>query len=180
MIIFLGVAGSGKSTQCRLLSKTLDYNYISVGELLRKSSDKLINEKINAGDMLGDDVVISAVEDAITNIPIGREFIIDGFPRTLGQAKWIASKQNVGLIRVVNIKISLPEIVRRLKLRARSDDNNEAINRRINEYSSSINSILEEFISNNIDVFSIDGSLNIEEVHEQIKSYIIGNKKVEG
>jgi adenylate kinase len=178
MIIFLGVAGSGKSTQCRLLSKASGYSYVSVGELLRKNSNKLIHEKMNSGDMLDDTIVISVVEGAIRDIPADKEFIIDGFPRTLGQAKWIVAKQNVGFIRVINIKANFPEIIQRLTLRARADDNTEAINKRIDEYSSSIEPILEEFRSNNIDICDIDGSLNTEEVYQQIEDYIIRNQKV--
>ena len=168
MIIFLGIAGSGKSVQCKLLSQNLNCSYISVGELLRQNPDLVNQDKMAEGELLDDQLVINVVDKAIESMPKDKEFIVDGFPRTFTQAEWIVNRANVGLIRVVHIKINASETIWRLKLRNRRDDNAEAINRRIDEYNALIGPVLAEFRSKNIKVYEIDGSKMVDEVHAQI------------
>ncbi|HEY5268508.1 MAG TPA: nucleoside monophosphate kinase [Candidatus Saccharimonadales bacterium] len=176
MIIFLGIAGSGKSTQCRLLAESLDCKYISVGQLLRKGANSADQEKLVNGNLLNNSVVIGVVEAEIANIAKSNEFIIDGFPRTIEQAKWITGIMSSDLVRVVHIKADATEIIKRLRLRNRQDDNTDAINKRIGEYNISIGPIIEEFKSKHIDVYDIDGFNTIEDVHEQIVAYINGTR----
>jgi adenylate kinase len=177
MIIFLGIAGSGKSVQCKLLSEALDCQYISVGELLRKNADLLNHEKMMEGELLDDRTVINLVDSAIDSISQQEEFIIDGFPRTLEQAKWLVHKSNINSIRIIHIKVDSSEIIERLKLRNRQDDKIEAIDRRISEYNKSIKPILEEFDSDKIDIFDVDGSKPINDVHEQIINCIYKDRE---
>jgi adenylate kinase family enzyme len=172
MIIFLGTPGSGKSVQGRLLSKTLGCDYISVSELLRTNSDSLNQQKMINGVLLDDNTAIGVVNRAISNISKGKEFIIDGFPRTLVEAQWITNRQDVDSIKVIRIKVNQTEIIERLRLRNRRDDNIVTISNRIDAYEFMIRSIMEEFKSKHVDECDIDGSTSIESVHNQIMNCI--------
>jgi adenylate kinase len=120
------------------------------------------------GELLNDNMVIDLVAKEIKKIPEDQEFIIDGFPRTLVQAKWIVKESDSHPIKVIHIKIDELEVVRRLKLRNRQDDNIEAIHKRINEYNQLIEPVLEEFKAKDVSVYDIDGSRGMQEVSYQI------------
>jgi len=168
MIIFLGIAGSGKSVQSRRLSTALGCEYISVGALLRKNTNLYDKQKMAEGELLDDNLVIDLVAKEIKNIPRGQEFIIDGFPRTLAQTKWIVNESNANPIKVIHITLDPSEVIKRLKLRNRQDDSIEAIRRRIDEYNKFIGPVLEEFKIKDVNVYGVDGSKGLEEVHNQI------------
>jgi adenylate kinase len=175
MIIFLGIAGSGKSVQCKMLAEYLSCSYISVGELLRQSTDTANREKMAEGELLPDQVVIEVVDQAMVSIPKDSEFIIDGFPRSFKQSKWVVKTGDADTIRVIHIKIEQSEAIRRLKLRSRRDDNEIAIKKRIAEYIKLIDPVLDEFSRNNIKVFEVDGSRPINEVNAHIIATLIND-----
>jgi adenylate kinase len=126
---------------------------------------------MNTGELIDDDTVIAIVEEAIENISSNREFIIDGFPRTLIEATWIANRQK-GSVKVFQIILNSSEAIVRLKLRNRPDDNDRAVAKRIEEYEDLIKSILGVFRQKNITIFEIDGSKSIDNVHMQVVGYI--------
>jgi adenylate kinase len=122
-IILLGAPGSGKGTQGELMTKTYGFPKISTGDLLREASNlgtalgqkaKAIMEK---GDLVEDDLVIEMVEERITKPDCAEGYILDGFPRTLYQARRLENiDQNR---REVVIDIYLPDqaVVNRLSAR---------------------------------------------------------------
>jgi adenylate kinase len=170
MIIFLGIAGSGKTEQSKLLANQFNFELISVGELLRNIPDKSLEEQLNKGDLIEDSTVISVVEKALKRIPSNKEFIIDGFPRTLDEATWL-SGQATSII-VIHLMLSPSIAFDRLKLRNRSDDNTDAITRRINEYNELIDSILNLFKSKGFIIGEFDGSESVNDIHEKVVSFI--------
>src|SRR5665213_2327484 len=178
MIIFLGIAGSGKTQQSKLLANQFKFDRISIGELLRNITNPSIKEQMIRGDLIDDNVVISVIEKATENIPKDIEFIIDGFPRTLQEAIWISSQEQHDIM-VIHLLLSPSIAIERLKLRNRADDNQEAIDKRINEYNELIKPILEIFKSKGVTIYEIDGSKDIENVHYQIVSAINNVKKRE-
>jgi len=171
MIIFLGIAGAGKTEQSKLLANEFNYDRISVGQLLRNDTSEDLGYRLDRGELIDDEVVIPIVEKQIKNISEGKEFIIDGFPRTLKEAIWITNRPRETL-RVFQILLSPEDACSRLKIRNRTDDNEQAIKKRIYEYEEFINSILHIFKRKNITIFNIDGSKDIESVHNQIVSDI--------
>jgi len=91
-IVLLGVPGAGKGTQAKLLEERFGLPQISTGDLFRynlKNQTKLgvlAQGYMAVGDLVPDEVTIRMVEDRLQREDCARGAIMDGFPRTLGQA----------------------------------------------------------------------------------------------
>jgi adenylate kinase len=90
-IVLLGVPGAGKGTQAHRLADRFDLELIATGDIFRwnviKRTDlgTLATKYMKAGELVPDDVVVQMVVEALDRTPNG--FILDGFPRTTGQAE---------------------------------------------------------------------------------------------
>ena len=122
MVLF-GPPGAGKGTQAMLLRDRLNVKHISSGELFRHHLGKgtplglRAKEYMNRGELVPDEVTIDIVLDKVMSIPDNDGFILDGFPRTPGQAKELENAlaaRSRGLDKVVHIDVSEPELLRRL------------------------------------------------------------------
>ena len=97
-ILLLGAPGVGKGTQAKELVKLWGIPQISTGDLLRanvaKGTElgKLANEIMQRGELVPDSLVNEMVALRLTEPDVKRGFILDGFPRTLGQANWLDEK----------------------------------------------------------------------------------------
>jgi adenylate kinase len=110
-IILLGAPGSGKGTQAERLSKAYNIPHISTGDILRSSSDPRIQDILSKGQFVSDDEMIELVKKRLKNEPQG--WILDGFPRTLSQAKSLEPFKPIALYFKVNDEI----VKKRLSLR---------------------------------------------------------------
>ena len=92
-LILLGAPGAGKGTQARRLVDKLGVPQISTGDLFRKNLKEgtelgqRAKGYMDRGDLLPDAVVVDMVNGRLAQSDCERGFILDGFPRTLGQAK---------------------------------------------------------------------------------------------
>jgi adenylate kinase len=92
-IVLLGVPGSGKGTQAKLMAEKYRVPQISTGDILRAAvSDKTeVGKKVAAvmaaGDLVSDDIVIDPVTDRLRGAESRRGFVLDGFPRNIPQAQ---------------------------------------------------------------------------------------------
>ncbi len=92
-IVLLGVPGSGKGTQAKLMAEKYRVPQISTGDILRAAvADKTeVGKKVaavmSAGDLVSDDIVIDAVTDRLRGAESRRGFVLDGFPRNIPQAQ---------------------------------------------------------------------------------------------
>lgn len=105
MLVFVGGQGSGKGTFAKLLLKQHDYNYVEAGDILRHMpADSEIGKKIAHGELLQDEELFPIIEKYITT---DKDIIMDGFPRTIGQAKWLVEKySDIFNIRVIFLDIT--------------------------------------------------------------------------
>ena len=162
-IIFMGPQGSGKSTQADLLAKKLNLPHIQTGDIYRsiatQNTDlgKKIKNIMDSGGLIDDQTTYELVDKHLSEIKNG--FIIDGFPRTLSQAK----KQPFRIDKVINIKLSDEEATKRMLLRNREDDSPEAIAQRLKLYHQETEPILG-FYRLQEKLVEVDGSGTIEEV----------------
>lgn len=114
-ILLLGPAGSGKGTQAEKLSEELNLKHISTGDLIRseiKSGSELGNKVkaiVEAGQLVSDDIVNEIVK---ANVAGQEGFILDGYPRTLEQAKFFDSYSKFD--KVFNFQVQKEELLKRL------------------------------------------------------------------
>ena len=141
MIVFMGGQGSGKGTFANLLLKEHDFNYVEAGAILRAMpKDSEIAKKISHGELLTDAELCPIIAKHITT---DKDLILDGVPRTLGQAKWLvenyADKFN---IKVIFLNIPEETMIAHIQKRIReggnrSDDtDSEAVQKRIAAFKS--------------------------------------------
>jgi adenylate kinase len=171
MIIFMGVAGSGKSMQGRRLADELAVPWLSTGEFLRMLVAGERRKSMIAGKLLGDQEIISLVQKILSMINSHDEFVLDGFPRTIAQADWLLAQVRHGQLAItamINLEASKHEVVRRLSSRGRPDDAPEAIAERFEDYERTTKPILKEFAAAGIPVVTIDGNQSVEAVHAAI------------
>lgn len=171
MIIFSGVAGSGKSVQGKMLADMLELPWLSTGEFLRMIIAGEPRRRMIEGKLLDDQEIIAVTEKIFSLIDVRKEFVLDGFPRSLTQAHWLLefSEQQQSKISVVYHLVADEATVRdRLLARGRKDDHAEAITARFHEYDQTIKPILELFESRNIPVKDINANQSVDQVHQAI------------
>lgn len=139
MFVFMGGAGSGKGTFAHLLMKTHNFNYVEAGEILRQiPTDSVIGQKVLHGELLNDDEIFPIISK---NIGENADIILDGFPRTLGQAKWLIENYSDKFdIKIIFLDITEEKMIAHIKNRIkeggnRADDNDKsAVHKRIESF----------------------------------------------
>ncbi len=124
-LVVLGKQGAGKGTQCVRLSHHYVVPHVSTGDMLRaavKSGTALglkAKEVMDSGELLGDDLVMEMVSDRLSEPDCRvRGFVLDGCPRTVGQAKMLSALlAPVDLDLVVDIEVPTSLVLKRLASR---------------------------------------------------------------
>ncbi len=126
IIIILGAPGVGKGTQAKLLSKHYNIPHLSTGEILRDfvSNPKsemanIIKETIDKGELISDELISSIVINRLQQDDCKKGFILDGFPRTLSQARILDEilkqiSNTTQRVLVINIDIPIDKIIQRV------------------------------------------------------------------
>ncbi|HZP05198.1 MAG TPA: adenylate kinase [Terracidiphilus sp.] len=123
-ILLLGAPGVGKGTQAKELIKIWGIPQISTGDLLRANVaqgtalGRQAREIINRGELVPDSLVNDMVASRLLEPDTVRGYILDGFPRTLGQARWLDGRllSQVGALPVVavSIQVNYNQLLRRI------------------------------------------------------------------
>ena len=176
MIIIIGVAGAGKSTQCEMLAADGEYQWLSVGQLLRETIvDSPQKAEMEKGDMLADGVVIPMVEAKIQSMGDDPELVLDGFPRTTKQVDRLLETHKSGDIKishVIHLVVDEETAYNRLLTRGRTDDYAKAISERFREYKETIVPIIEDFAIHGVVVASINGEQESKVVQVQLRQIL--------
>lgn len=116
--VIMGVQGSGKGTQAALLCEAFDLVQIGVGDILRwnvQNHTKLgaqVRRIVDAGQLVGDDLVERIVRDRLVEHDWNHGFVIDGFPRNHGQAEFFLESFDIDA--VVILELPNDEVERRV------------------------------------------------------------------
>ncbi|OGL63448.1 MAG: adenylate kinase [Candidatus Tectomicrobia bacterium RIFCSPLOWO2_12_FULL_69_37] len=119
-LILLGPPGSGKGTQGALLGKFYGIPEISTGDMLRQAVaegselGKRVQGILTKGQLVPDDVMVSLVEERVSREDCAQGFILDGFPRTVDQARALERVLPGGIDAVVYLRVPREEVIARL------------------------------------------------------------------
>ena len=134
-LILLGPPGAGKGTQAEKLADELKVPHISTGDILRQAvadGTRLgleAKKVMEAGDLVSDEIMLGIIRERLAREDAVRGFILDGYPRTLPQARSLQSlmdERSESPVVVVNIEVDREELVRRISGR-RSCPNCKAV-----------------------------------------------------
>lgn len=167
----MGVAGSGKSMQGKLLADRLALPWLSTGEFLRMMIAGQRRKDMLEGKLLGDEEIIGLVQKIFNVVGTDEEFILDGFPRTSAQADWLLSQVKHGQLKitaVVHLQASEDAVLKRLLSRGRQDDNEAAIKERFEEYEAAIKPVLGQFMVSKVPILDINAEREPQVIHEEI------------
>ena len=153
-VVLLGPPGAGKGTQAEKLSEKLGIPQISTGDLFRKNigdgTPLGVEAKryLDAGDLVPAELTNRLVEDRIDQADAANGFILDGYPRSVEQARALhdmLEARNTKLDAVLEFSVSEDELLARLKGRGRADDTEEVIHNRMQVYRDETAPLLEYY-----------------------------------
>ena len=153
-VVLLGPPGAGKGTQAGRLAEKLGIPQISTGELFRRNirdGTRLGLEAkryLDAGDLVPSDLTNQLVDDRLSEADAANGFILDGYPRSLEQAKALhemLGRRGTDIDAVLEFRVSQEELFQRLKGRGRADDTDEVILNRMNVYREETAPLLEYY-----------------------------------
>ena len=159
MILLMGLPGSGKGTQGKMLSDEHGFHLFSTGDLLRMYVGGERRRRMLAGELLDDQEVIAMLDRALNSVDDDNDCILDGFPRTVAQSKWLMEQVATGrfkLDRIIYLKASKEAVQARLKARGRLDDKDHVIVERFREYETLTQPVLDWFQKHDVLVTEID------------------------
>ncbi|XUY27780.1 adenylate kinase [Agrobacterium sp. rho-8.1] len=189
-LIFLGPPGAGKGTQAKRLTDKYGIPQLSTGDMLRAAvSDgseigKRAKEVMDAGGLVSDDIVNQIVSERIEQADCAKGFILDGYPRTVPQAKALGENlrdKGIDLDAVIELKVDEEALVRRIENRVaetvaaggtvRSDDNPESFRKRLSEYREKT-APLSEYYHGQGDLVVLDGMAHVDVVTAAIEGVL--------
>ena len=154
-LLLIGAPGAGKGTQAVQLAERLGLTHISSGDLLRQhvtdetALGKQVKKFVSRGDLVPDQVVLDMLRKPIVAASQAGGYVLDGFPRTVDQAKVAydtARELGVAVQIAIHLHVERDELVRRLLARGRgSDDTQEVIEHRLEVYEDKTRPMLDYY-----------------------------------
>ena len=177
IVVMFGAPGVGKGTQAAIAAERKGILHLSTGEAFRKAiaaeteMGKIAKSYVESGGLVPDEIVTGIVEEAISKPEYEKGAILDGFPRTLGQAKALdemLERHGKSIAQIINITCDSEAIVERMLKRGRQDDNEEIIRHRFKVYQEQTAPLLEYYASSG-KMVDIDGNADVETVYARIE-----------
>lgn len=181
-LILLGPPGAGKGTQAQRLVDKYGIVQLSTGDMLRAAVKAETPVGLKAkdimarGELVPDDVVVAIISDRIDEPDAKNGFILDGFPRTVGQAEALdrlLADKGLTLDAVVELKVDEGILLARVEKRVaemtargesvRADDNAEALKKRLDAYRT-LTAPLADYYAGKGALKQVDGMASIDAV----------------
>lgn len=184
-LIIYGPEGSGKGTQAAILSQKLNLPIFTSGDLVRETAEKdqgelgrVCTDALKMGKYVPDEIMYKLWKNILASKRAKKGFILDGFPRTLLQAKFLmqeTKKFGYSIDRIIYLKLNDEEALKRLALRGRklfagsniNHDVAERVKERLKIYRSKEKELLEFFRKANL-LSEVDASKSVAEVANEI------------
>jgi adenylate kinase len=175
-LLMFGPPGAGKGTQAEFIARHYAIPHISTGDIFRENIrtgtalGKEAQRYTEAGELVPDSVTNAMIRDRLSHEDCLGGFLLDGYPRTLEQAKEldnILAGLNETIDAVVNLAVPDDEVAERLLKRGRSDDTQETVRRRLEIYHETTRP-LEMYYAEKGKLLNVDGIGSIEEITRHI------------
>jgi adenylate kinase len=196
-LILLGPPGSGKGTQAQRLIHRYGIVQLSTGEMLRAAVAAQTPVGLRAKDIMAsgglvpDEIVIGIISDRLDQPDAARGFILDGFPRTVPQAKALddlLKKKHIKLDAAIELRVNESALLQRVETRVaemrargeevRIDDTPEVLTKRLASYRS-LTEPLIHYYSERRKLLTVDGMMTIEHVTREINRILAAIGAVE-
>lgn len=191
-LVFLGPPGAGKGTQSQRLVEKHGIVQLSTGDMLRAAiaADTPLGHTAKdimaRGDLVPDDVVVGIIADRMQQPDAANGFVLDGFPRTVAQAKALddlLSLKGLNLDAVIQLKVDESSLLERIESRlsemtargqpVRADDNPEAFRTRLAAYRTQTAPLVEYYAATG-QLSIVDGMAKVDTVSRSIDQLIDG------
>jgi len=177
----LGPPGAGKGTQAKILVETFGIPQLSTGDILRSAiaaktpMGLAAKEVMDRGDLVSDDIVNGIVSERLDQADCVNGFVLDGFPRTIPQAKALdgmLTDKDMALDAVVELTadadILVARVINRSKESNRPDDNPDVIRNRLDVYKRDTAPLVDFYRSKGL-LKTVDGMKPVEQVTTAIR-----------
>ena len=181
-LVLLGLIGAGKGTQAELAAQNHGLVHVSTGDMLREALaagtelGKQANEFMSKGQLVPDALVIDMLLERIGRPDAADGFILDGFPRTVGQAEALegalqARDLDIDVVPFIRVpeQTLLERIAKRAEIEGRADDSPEVAQRRLREQAEGIEGVAS-FYGERSKLQDVDGVGSVEEVSARLES----------
>jgi adenylate kinase len=183
--IIFGPPGSGKGTQAAHVEREFKLSHLSTGDILRAEVargteiGKEAERIMRAGDLVPDGLIIRIVQGILRDPNVSSDVLLDGFPRTLEQARALdemLAREGHQVDFVIAFKVPEDVLVERLlhraKVEGRADDTREAIAERMHEYKNLTEKVLDHYRTMGVDVHEIDGVGEVNEIFDRVRKVL--------
>ncbi len=177
-LVLVGPPGAGKGTQATVIAAKLGVPHISTGDIFRANVGQATplgleaKQYMDAGQLVPDEVTNAMVADRLTDPDVVSGFLLDGYPRNLGQADVLADyleSAKTPLDAVVEIVVDTEAVVARLLARGqgRADDTEEVIRHRLDVYASETAPLVGYYRDRGL-LRTVDGVGSVDDVSARI------------
>jgi adenylate kinase len=184
LIVLLGPPGAGKGTQAVRLAAKCGVPQVSTGDMLRQAvaAETPLGERVQgimeAGDLVPDELMLEVVEERLSQPDCADGAILDGYPRTRGQAETLdplAGRVGLGGVGVVlNLEVPEDEVLRRISGRRkeggggeRADDRTDIAKERLRVYGEETAPLVDYYRKRGV-LRNIDGVGSVDEIAARI------------
>jgi adenylate kinase len=183
--IIFGPPGSGKGTQAGRIEVEFRLDHLSTGDILRSEvargteTGKEVARIMAAGDLVPDGLIIRIVQGILRDPNVSSDVLLDGFPRTLEQARALDQMlaeegHRVDFVIALDVpeNVLVDRILHRAAVEGRADDTRDAIAERMHEYHKLTAAVLDYYRKQGVRVEVVDGVGDVDAVFERVRRAI--------